>query len=366
MHNPIPETYNIEAMKEEAEAILKATTKAVKKMKPNRSFNKGDAIELRRMMLAPGPVCLVTEDNKTTFSEERVNIVYGTEPPAFAMIAYRNAPPDKVITIYTMTRCSERPPYVLPQGSGWFYALSRYGNYKDSYACGNEYIVNIDEHGVVTPAKFISESVSYLGKDKHRVPSQHVLDYAKVYLSTESYILDAPENEIPNLSEIVALVFNIYSNTAYGWEIQFSEQGRRKGQVRFSFQLDVAKKLFRDRENRKPTPTGRLSPIAHFVKAHYREQKPRTLWQKFEYFVLRKRNFSTVKTHLRGATEFYMGDLAVRIKEADLDKDANPRIFFGGAVEKLKEVQVLEDLTIPAYSGRVKDSYVYYVHTEAA
>jgi hypothetical protein len=366
MHIPIPETYNIEAMKEEAETILNATTKAVTKMKPNRAFSKGDAIELRRLMFAPGPVCFVPsdEDNEVTFHGGRVNIVYGTEPPKFAMIAYRNAPPNDVLTIYTVMRCAKRPPYVLPQGSGWFYVLSRYGNYKDSYACGNEYIVNIDEHGVITPAKFISESINYVGKEKRRVPTHHVLDYTKVYLATESYLLDKPESEIMSLTGIVALVFNIYSNTAYGWEIQFSKQEGYRGQVRFSFHLGVAKKLFRSRENKKPTPTGRLSPIAHFVKSHYREQKPKTLWQKFEYFVLRKRSFSTVKTHLRGATEFYMDSLIVRIKESNLDKDANPKLFFGSHAKELKEIQVLEDLALPASSKHTKDPYVYHVHTE--
>ena len=366
MHTPIPETYDIEAMKEEAEAILNVTTKAVKKMKPNKAFSKGDAIELRRMMFAPGPVCPVcTEGSTVTLDGERVNIVYGTEPPKFAMVAFRTSDEDKVLTLYIIMRCAKRPPGVLPQGDGWFYVLTCYGSYKDSYACGNEYVVNIDEHGVVTPAKFISESVSYLGKDQRRVPTHHVLDYGEVYRSTENYLRENnPTYHAWSLIDNVVAIFNMYSNVAYGWEIQFSKQEGYKGQVRFSFQLDVAKKLFHDRENKKPTPTGRLSPIAHFVKSHYREQKPRTLWQKFEYFVLRKRSFSTVKTHLRGATEFYMDNLTVRIKESDLDKDANPKLFFGSYAKKLKEIQVLEDLTIPAFDKPTKDPYVYYVHTE--
>ena len=365
IHTPISETYDIEAMKEEAEIILDVTTKAVRKMKPNRAFSKKDAVDLRRMMVAPGPVCpVVTGDSTVTLDGMKVNIIYGTEPPKFAMIAFRENHKDRVLTLYTLMRCATRPACILPQGSGWYYVLSRYGNHKNTYARGREYIVNVDEHGVVTPAKVISEVVTYLGKGNHRVPTQHVLDYGEVWGNTERY-LHADEQLVDNhwsLIQIVVAVFNMYTNVAYGWEIQFAKREGYRGQVRFSFRLDVAKKLFRNRENKKPTPTGRLSPIAHFVKSHYREKKPKTLWQKFEYFVLRKRSFSTVKTHLRGATEFYMDDLTVHIEESDLDEDANPKLFFGGDSKKPKVIQALKDLTIPVYDKHVKDPYVYHTH----
>ena len=358
MHIPLPQFYDINSMKEDAEEILDVTTKAVKKMKKNSWFSAEDAADLRRFTIFPGPVCLVSFDNKSTVDSTRVDLVYGKEPPLFAMIANRMQD-EGTISLYTLTRSSTCPANVLPQGNGYFYVLSWWGYHGGNYIRGDDYAVNVDNKGVITPAKYISRTVSYLGKRRRRVPSQQVVCFDKMYRAAELHI-----DKDVSLSDTVAIVFNIYSKVAYGWEAQFAKQdGEYRGQVRFAFQLDVAKKIFRERENRKTTPTGRLSPIAHFVKSHYREQKPRTLWQMFQYFILGKRSFSTVKTHVRGAKEFYMDNLLVKIKESNLDKDMNPKMISDNS---MKDVRIEEDLTVPVTSAKHKDHYVYHAHAKAA
>lgn len=281
IENHVPDL-SLSEMSEEAHEILPLLDRA-KKTNWKNNFRNG--LDLKSFRKMPYIFC----GEETTADAGAIQMATGLPDLACVGINRYSA---TSWTLLCLRKLTKPPTFVLPIKGETLYEVCVMESVPKWI--GIQMFVTIDETGNVHACDHIVQTPR--GSVVH--------NYANVWKGGAS-------TSGSNIEDIVRLAINMWKGKSFCWNITFSS---KLSSVTFGFDLAEAKVIFKERQE-KLTASGKKKPIIHFVKSHYRKLKPTSVWKRFVYFILRKKVTATVKTHIRGSSEFMMGKYAVQITQ---------------------------------------------------
>lgn len=361
-------------MRETAEGLIPAIETTKGRRRSSHPFDKHAFNRMKSM----GPY--VSCGDNTSFISSKVDVRLGL--PSFAYVAMRHDSKEHNShhwTLMQIERLTKLPMKVFPTGDGIPLQVSETVKFDgDKYWQTLQYFVTMDKDGYVYPCTY-SDTKPHSFRTRAgwiTARTNRVRNYDESFTSIRNtYELDGGDDGM-SLSDMVCWCMNVWLSRQNCWNARFQSD---KARVTFGFDLWEAKKVFAKRQAYL-TGSGRRQPIIHFVASHYRKKNLARMvrkyvrsfpswfegvWRLFNWRTIREfwREYntpSTVKTHLRGASSFLVGDY-----EVDILQDKN------NSLAKTNMIIGLDDEVATGSSGdvqplsrksfkRVLDKSMYY------